>query len=209
MSGRWKSWKDCDGAVMSSRTERTPQFPELLWMYNPRMKTRLAVLFILVWSLPMLAQCGFVAEPVAIYDWHRSEGWQLPGVEGYRAYRLEYKINGKSPAWPDGVTVSTIEHSKSYRVSFPEAIFQENGTPKKMRARAIGLHTLLRWEINGKPYAYSYELWPDDVLCTFSVDLVDDKGDGVFRLMTAPGHAVFTSKLRPPPLPEWALKPKS
>jgi hypothetical protein len=102
-------------------------------------------------------------------------------------------------------------HDPNYRVSFPAAVFEENGKPKKMQARTVGLHMLLRWEIYGKPYAYSYDLWPEGLLCTFSVDLVDDKGDGIFRLLVSPGH-IMQGEItelghrgpQAPRLPEWA-----
>ena len=151
----------------------------------------------------MFAQCQFLAEPIAITNWYRSEGWHAPGVSDGQATRpLNVTINGKRPGWPTGVTVSEIVHTKDYRVIFPAAVFQENGKRKKMRPRKLVLRELLRWDINDKPFAYSYDLAPEGVLCTFSVDLVDDKGDGVLRVMVAPGH-VSSLDLQPPPLPGW------
>ncbi len=158
----------------------------------------------------MLAQCGFVAEPVAVTSRHRSEGWKLPGVRDGKVSRpLNVMINGKAPLWPNGVTVSEIVHDKGYHVTFPAAVFEENGKPQKMRTRILGLHRLLRWELDGKPYAYSYELWPDGLFCDFSVDIVDDKGDGVFRLMESPGHLIHSLNPQPPALPTWEKKPTS
>jgi hypothetical protein len=62
--------------------------------------------------------------------------------------------------------------------------------------------------MNGTPYAYSYELWPD-VACDANVDIIDDRGDGKFRLMTAPGHLIMGKDPTPPPVPAWLSKPKS
>ena len=96
-----------------------------------------------------------------------------------------------------------------YHVTFPEAVFEENGKRMKMGVRSFGLHYLVRWEFQGKPYAYSYLLLPDDVACSFTVDIVDDKGDGVFRSLVTPGHFIFDRDPQPPPLPSWAVKPES
>jgi hypothetical protein len=71
---------------------------------------------------------------------------------------------------------------------------------------------MLRWEMNGTPYAYSYELGQHDVACFASVDIIDDRGDGKFRLMTSPGHTLMVSPgstPEPPSVPEWLQKPKS
>lgn len=113
---------------------------------------------------------------------------------------------GKRPGLPDGVTVSaTVD---SFSAHFPEAAFSENGTSKKMLARTIEVKVIYRWEINGRPYAYSYTLSPRELLCFFTVDFIDDKGDGIFRVMTSPGHPAITLG-PPPPVPGWARKPKT
>lgn len=119
---------------------------------------------------------------------------------------VKVKVEGKQPHWPEGITVSAT--ANPFSAHFPEAVFDENGTTKKMVARTIGVKVIYRWEINGKPYAYSYTLFPSDVRCFFTVDFIDDRGDGVFRRMTLPGHASVT--LGPPPsLPQWVRMPKS
>lgn len=182
------------------------------------MRTSLAMLLACFWSAPLLAQCGFVAESVAATTWYRNEGWSPPGVtDGEAVGPISVRIDGRATLWPHGVTVSEIRHERSYRVTFPAAIFTEDGKRKGTARRTLGLHGLFRWEIDGKPYAYSYDLWPEGLLCTFSVDLVDDKGDGLFRVMATPGH-IMQGKItstgqhvapQPPPLPEWARKPTS
>ena len=159
-------------------------------------------------SLSMFAQCGFVAEPVSGTSWYRSDGWQLPGVRDGRSHGpIKVTINGQQPSWPDGVTVSELMHGKNYRVRFPAAVFRDGLKTRKMRARMLDLYKLVRWDINGKPFAYSYLLHPDGHLCVFSVDLIDDKGDGIFRVMVTPGHALVRLDSQPPALPEWAKKP--
>jgi hypothetical protein len=95
-------------------------------------------------------------------------------------------------------------------VTFPDAEFSLDGTKKRLHAGRFVLYQLVRWEKNGKVYAYSYELGPDSVLCTASVDLIDDKGDGKFRLMVPGGHLVhvFHGKIsQPPPVPDWLNPP--
>ena len=73
-------------------------------------------------------------------------------------------INNKPFIWPVGITVSMVVHENDYRVSFPEAVFDENGIHKKMLPGVFQLKQLLRWEMNSKTYAYSYYLLPFDAL---------------------------------------------
>jgi hypothetical protein len=122
---------------------------------------------------------------------------------------LNLTVNGQPKAWPEGITVSMVVHDKGYRVLFPNAIFEDNGTRKKMLARSFELLQMLRWEMNGTPYAFSYHLSPRDVMCDATVDIIDDRGDGKFRLMTSPGHVIMFHEMAPPPVPEWLNKPKS
>lgn len=162
------------------------------------------------WPLISLAQCGFTIEPAAVVRWYRDSGWQTPGVADAKSIsKLNVSVNSKPQVWPDGITVSVILHKDKYRVRFPEAIFDDNGIHKKMLPKVFELQQTLRWEMYGKPYAYSYNLLPYDVLCTFSVDIIDDKGDGKFRLMTSPGHPIMGQNPVPPPVPEWLTIPKS
>lgn len=162
------------------------------------------------------AQCHFEAVPVAASVWYRSTGWNMPGVN-YHPRSLKprsdivfmpvtVKDEGMRPGLPDGVTVSATV--SPFSAHFPEAVFAENGISKKMLARTVDVKVIYRWEIHGRPYAYSYTLIPRDLLCFFTVDFMDDKGDGIFRVMTSPGHAAITLRA-PPPVPEWARKPKA
>jgi len=170
-----------------------------------------AFFIVCLWFSPLArSQCRFVVEPVADMSGYRNEGWELPGVEDGKP--LIVTLNGERMTWPGGVTVSAIGHNRSYphyHVSFPEAVYEDHGVRMKMRPKKVGVVIILQWEVNGKPYAYSYELAPDDVLCTFSVDFVDDKGDGVFRVMNSPGHPLRGRKTQPPAVPDWARKPSS
>ncbi len=161
-------------------------------------------------SFPSSAQCGFAIEPAADVRWYREQGWPLPGLsDAQRVEPLHVTINGQPKVWPDGITVSIVTHPDGYRVQFPEAIFEANGSQKKMLARSFGLGQMVRWEMHNTPYAYSYELWPRGILCDTTIDIIDDRGDGKFRLIKSPGHLVMGREMAPPPVPEWLNKPKS
>jgi len=73
--------------------------------------------------------------------WHRSDGRQLPGLQDASSIEKvnlpapdgRYLIvNGKYEHWPNGITVSSIKHRGRYRVTFPEAVFEEEGVREKM-----------------------------------------------------------------------------
>jgi hypothetical protein len=162
------------------------------------------------WLLPSSAQCGFAIVPAADVSWYRDAGWETPGVSDAKSIaKVNLTINGKPHVWPNEITVSAVVHDEGYEVSFPEAAFDDNGAHKKMLSRNFLLKQLLRWEMNGKPYAYSYYLWPHDVACMAAIDIIDDKGDGKFRLMTPAGHVITSRDPMPPPVPEWLNRPKS
>jgi hypothetical protein len=165
----------------------------------------------LVGPIAVCAQCGFAFEPVAAVRWYRSEGWTIPGLADAKAItptRLE--IEGKPVPWdfPEGVTAQWVQHNDSYRVTFPAAIFERDGQRTKMLAREFILYQMVRWEVDGKPYAYSYLLGPLDVACSANIDIIDENGDGVFRVMTPNGHTL-SRHAEAPPLPGWAKKPKT
>ena len=159
------------------------------------------------------AQCGFAFEPAAAVRWYRSEGWTIPGLADAKAIGpIRREIDGKSLPWdfPEGVTVQMVWHDRDYLITFPEAIFEQDGKRTKMLVRKFGLFQMLRWDVDGKPYAYSYVLLPHDVLCTANIDIIDETGDGVFRVMTPEGHGPLSARHpEAPPVPAWARKPKT
>jgi hypothetical protein len=173
---------------------------------------KVALAALIACSYPSLspAQCGFAIEPAADVHWYREQGWQPPGLnDAKRIGPLNVTINGVPKVWPEGITVSVVVHDDGYRVRFPEAVFEDNGTRKKMLPRSFELSQMVRWEMHGTAYAYSYFLLPLDMLCIATVDIIDDRGDGKFRLMASPGHTVMGREMAPPPVPEWLNKPKS
>jgi len=179
------------------------------------MNLGLALLLCCLAAAPCVAQCGFAIVPAAYKNWHRNEGWPIPGLSDAKGFATMHRtVDGKPQdwVWPEGISVTWVAHDKGYNVQFPDAIFEEDGSQKRMLPRRFLLYSMLRWEMNGTPYAYSYELGPYDVGCTASVDIIDDRGDGKFRLMTSPGHTLMVAPGRtpePPPVPEWLQKPKS
>src|SRR5580698_8138082 len=118
------------------------------------------------------AQCGFAIVPAASEHWHLNEGWPIPGLSDARGFaNIHRTIDGKPKewVWPNGITVSWVMHDKGYEVQFPDTVFDDGGSRKRMLPRRFLLYSMLRWEMNGTPYAYSYELGPYDVACTASV----------------------------------------
>jgi hypothetical protein len=167
-------------------------------------KVALASLTILTGALPVPAQCGFFSKPVAGFTWYRAEGWPTPGVEDAKA-TVPLNAKGRPYGWPEGLTVSQFVHELNHHIVFPSTIFEENGERKRTQPAAFILTGLWRWEMDGKPYAYTYTILSDTVACGFSMDLIDNRGDGKFRLMQSSDHGVTGY----PPLPAWAAQPKS
>ena len=164
---------------------------------------------------PCAGQCGFAIVPAADTHWYREQGWPIPGLSDAKGFANVHRtIDGKPNdwVWPEGITVSWVAHDDGYKVQFPKALFDDNGSRKRMLPRRFLLYQMLRWKMNGIPYAYSYLLGPEDVACTASIDIIDDRGDGKFRLMTPSGHTLIVPPGRnpePPPVPDWLKKPES
>jgi hypothetical protein len=172
----------------------------------------LALMFGCFVAAPSIAQCGFAIVPAAAERWYRNEGWPIPGLSDAKAIsKIHRTIDGKPNdwVWPEGITVSWVVHDSSYDVQFPDAVFDDDGSHKRMLPRRFLLYSMVRWEMNGTPYAYSYGLGPHDVACLATVDIIDDRGDGRFRLMTSPGHPLMGRDPEPPPVPQWLQRPKS
>jgi hypothetical protein len=165
---------------------------------------------------PAFAQCGLAVVPAAETRWYRSDGWAIPGLEDAKFRPIHQVVDGKQIdwPWPDDVSVSAFMPDDNHRqLTIPGAVFDESGSSKKLLEQTAYLYWIFRWEIHGKPYAYSYDLGSAHTGCAFTFDLVDDRGDGKFRLMVSPGHIVMDHPPgvgpAPPPLPGWATKPSS
>ena len=184
-------------------------------LMTQRLKIGFLSLMACALAFPCAGQCGFAIVPAADTHWYRNEGWPIPGLSDAKGFaNIHRTIDGKPNdwVWPEGITVHWVVHDEGYDVQFPDAVFEDNGSRKRMLPRSFRVYQMVRWEMNGIPYAYSYELGPHDVACLASVDIIDDVGDGKFRLMTSPGHTLFSApghNPEPPPIPEWLKKPKA
>jgi hypothetical protein len=166
--------------------------------------------------LPAFAQCGLAVVPAAETRWYRSDGWAIPGLEDAKFRPLHQMVDGKQKDshWANGITVSAYMPDDNHRqLTIPGAVFDESGSSKKLLEQSAYLYWIFRWEVQGKPYAYSYNVGSTRIACSFTFDLVDDRGDGKFRLLISPGNSVMNrlpgSDPEPPPLPTWATNPSS
>jgi hypothetical protein len=167
----------------------------------------------MVIAIPTPAQCGFQSRPIAGFSWYRSEGWPTPGVRDAKIIAplaidrsgIPLVVNGRRDDWPEGLTVSRVRPKHDYHFVFPSVDFEENGQHRQMQSASFSLVALLRWEMGGQPYAYTYTILSDTVACGFSMELIDDIGDGKFRVLKSPDRVTFSF----PPLPAWTSKPKS
>ena len=170
---------------------------------------------------PCAAQCGFAIVPAAEQRWYREEGWPIPGLSDAKGFAaIHHSENGKPKdwVWPEGISVTWVTHDqdstdRNYHVQFPDVFFDDNGARKHMLQRSFKVYQMVRWQMNGTTYAYSYDLGASDVACSSTVDIIDNRGDGKFRLMTIPGHTLEFVRRgespEPPPVPDWLKKPKS
>jgi hypothetical protein len=114
-----------------------------------------------------------------------------------------------------GADVQLLPHDDHpYIIEFPAQEFVLCNEGKKMRPMQAKA-SIIRYSIGGKVVAFSYGLIPvkarraegrwvieSEMACIFTVTFIDDKGDGVFRVLV-PG--AFTPDL----VPRWAKPEKS
>jgi len=156
--------------------------------------------------VPAAFACDFHYDPMSAPQYYRSEGWKLPGAAG--TYELSPTSIGGAKAYP-------VTHDESpYIAEFPAQEFVLKGARQRTRASLVKA-TIVRWEVAKRVVAYSYTMIPvmahrkngkwivdAEAACIFWATFLDDKGDGVFRVL-AP--APFTAEL----IPLWAKKKKS
>jgi hypothetical protein len=172
-------------------------------------KIPLFVLVICSCVIACAAQCGFEVEPAKFISWYRNGGWPLPGLTDAKTIRpFHITVNGSQQPWPDGITVSLIEHDKDYQVKFPTMIFNDNGSRKRLQHQNFYLEQLLRWKYRGRTYAYSYYLYPPNWACDSMIEIIDDRGDGKFRSLIPTMLSIMSGNPEPPPVPEWLNRPK-
>lgn len=122
---------------------------------------------------------------------------------------LPYGLPGLSPVI--GIKSYLVPHNEDpYIIEFPAQVFVLGGKRQKLR-RAQFKATVVRMELNGNVIAYSYGLIPvtahkkkkkwvitSEAACIFTATFIDDRGDGVFRILAPNG---LTLDL----VPQWAL----
>jgi hypothetical protein len=179
------------------------------------MKTTGTVILFLAWMrLSMLAAfaCEFKYDAVSAPQYYRAEGWTLPGA----------KESNPSVVWGGqlrtesipGAMAQVLAHESPYVVDFPAQEFLLNGTRQKMRVARVQV-SITRWLIHRHTVAYSYTLTPvmahsedghwiidAQAACIYFATFIDDKGDGVFRILV-PDR--FTAAL----VPLWAKSSKN
>lgn len=171
------------------------------------MRRILAVCFIALISVSVVFACGFQSSRVTWQHFYRAQGWQLPGVAGATLAPAQTTV--------PGLTAKSV-HLGSNIIEFPSTDFVLDGKPRTMPRQPMKA-SLTRWEFqgSGRVVAYTYNLAPVTVerqgensvttsiaQCTFQATFIDDRGDGVFRVMlTQP----MTAEL----IPAWARPPKS
>lgn len=196
--------------------DRKSRGPVTQWL-----KIGIVSLIVCASAVPCAGQCGFAIVPAAEQRWYRNEGWPIPGLSDAKGFAVIHRtVDGKPSelVLPEGISVTWAAFGQdsqfmNYHVQFPDVFFDDEGTRKHMLARSFKVYKMLRWQMKGTTYAYSYLLGASDVACMSSVDIIDDRGDGKFRLMTVPGDTYLGEAKgdppEPPPVPDWLKKPKT
>lgn len=177
-------------------------------------KTALRVATLLVAAVCGASACGFKFDPAALPQYYRAEGWFLPGVEDYdptaKVAVAGLPQLGKVLGVVPNAKAILLPHASPYVVQMPDQLFTLNGKRQRMRS-VLAIAVLVRWAISGHTVAYSYSLVPvteahqengkwivqGESACLFEATFIDDRGDGVFRLLV-PGP------LTPEKIPQWA-----
>jgi hypothetical protein len=174
-----------------------------------------ALCLLLLTSIPLMAgECGFSYNPTAQVTYVRAEGWDLPGIGDFSPQaKPPYGLPSLNPI--PGVTNRVLAHDEyPYIAKWPAVDFVLNGEKKRMRTIQTQM-TVVQREFDGKVFAYTYGLipvsarrvngkWVIDSMagCIFDVTFIDDKGDGIFRILT-PG------KLTTDMIPDWVTRKKN
>jgi len=156
-----------------------------------------------------VAACNFEYSPVAMPQYYRTEGWKLPGITDFDTKESANSYGAPISKPITGATAYLLPHASPYIVEFPAQEFVLNGARERMHAAQVKA-TIIRWEVDNRVVAYSYGLIPvvahrhngkwvvdSEMLCIFYATFIDDKGDGVFRVLVP---ATLTADL----VPRWA-----
>jgi hypothetical protein len=155
--------------------------------------------------------CNFRYGPVAEQQFIRAEGWDLPGLDDVKPVEHPNALGLPMLHKIPGVTMRMLTHNEPYIIYFPNGNFLLNGIRQRLHPDLVKAR-IVRFEINGRNFAYSYGLTPviahqeadkwvvdDEMLCTYTGTFIDDKGDGVFRVFVL-------GSLMPEMIPAWAKR---
>ena len=165
----------------------------------------LGVSVALLLGVPAALACNFEYDPVSTQQYYREQGWILPGVK-------DLHPAARAGARRGGLVAQDIPLDESQNVvEFPAQEFVVQGKRQRMRASQAQI-SVQRWVMRGRTIAYSYEMNPvtarrrggkwvveSALMCDFWATFVDDKGDGVFRVLVP---APFREDL----VPLWAKR---
>lgn len=170
-------------------------------------------LFVLMVSSSALA-CDLKYDPASVSQFYREQGWTLPGIKDEGPWRSDQRYDLPIGERIPGVKASVVVHPFPYIVSFPKQEFLLNGTRQRMRSMQVKA-SIVRLKLDDRIIAYSYGLIPvsahkkrgkwvieTEAGCIFTVTFIDDRGDGVFRLLVPNG-------LTPDLVPRWTKRRKS
>jgi len=174
--------------------------------YNRAMRCLGFAIVVLVVVPPALA-CSFEYDPASTPQFYRSEGWKLPGAAGTHGLSQPTSMG-------DAKAYLVTPDESPYIAEFPAQEFALNGSRQRMRGSLVKA-TIVRWEVAKRVVAYSYTMIPvmahrkngkwivdAEAACIFWATFLDDRGDGIFRVLVP---APFAADL----VPLWAKRKES
>jgi hypothetical protein len=178
---------------------------------------RLLLMVVALVLSPLATACDLKYAPAASVQFVRPEGWKLPGVQS------STDVNPNHPSFSSdnrgafssdlpGVTATLLRDRNSYIADFPAQVFLLDGTRQRLKTFTAKA-TVLGFQLNGRTFAYGYSLVPvhahrshgrwivdAEAACVFDITFIDDRGDGVFRVLTR-------NRLTPAMIPAWVRRP--
>jgi hypothetical protein len=177
---------------------------------------RLCLLFLWLSAAPAAfgGGCRFEYDPISVSAYYRAEGWALPGIADFNPSARPQLSELPAVKPIPGAKAEVLFHEYPYIVEFPVQDFVLNGSRQRMRLAQVKA-SIVRWKVDGHIVAYSYGLIPvrarkvhgkwnvlSELGCIFTATFIDDKGDGVFRVLVP---EELTADL----IPQWAKPDKS
>src|ERR1700730_6507257 len=106
----------------------------------------------------VVSACTFQFDPASTAKYYRSDGWQLPGISDFNSSAPVRYLGQYPGANIPGARAVVLPHLEDpYVIELQAQTFVFDGTPKRMR-RVMARAVILRWEMNGRIFAYSYGL---------------------------------------------------